>query len=104
MSRQAAELWEESWLLDFLRTEKQADRETSIIPELIRGVRLHGILAEDKPVTRCTSNWPAFDLFLSAITGSSAGLTRMQPAASLFGAFGWIDQGSRSIASANPGR
>lgn len=44
-------------LLDFLRTEKQADREASV-PELIRRARLRGLLAEDDPVSRI-SVWRA---------------------------------------------
>jgi len=44
-------------LLDFLRTEKQADPEASV-SELIRRARLRGILAEDEPVSR-VSVWRA---------------------------------------------
>lgn len=40
-------------LLDFLRTEKQADPEVSI-PELLLRARLRGILPEDDPVSRVT--------------------------------------------------
>jgi putative transposase len=44
-------------LLNFLRTEKEADREASV-PELIRRARLGGILGEDEPVSR-VSLWRA---------------------------------------------